>query len=239
MYKFKKANDLAKYLDYTNLNNTQSKDEFLEFLNQVNEYKFRSAVISPSFIKLAKEKIKNQDTKITTVIGFPLGFETTEMKIANTKITLKEGADEVDLMINISDVKSRNFEAIENEIVKIKEILDDKVLKVIIETKVLEDNEKIKLSEIIESTDADYIKTSSGFNGINTFFETIHDINLIQKYAPKTKIKASGGITKYKEAYRVISSGADIVGSSSSYEIVKSFEALMENEDVTKEPLKV
>ena len=232
MYKIENANDLASCLEYTNLNNIASEEEILEFLEKSKEFPFHSVVVGPNFLNLAKKELENTNIKVGTVIGFPLGIETTEMKVTNTKIALENGADEIDVVINLSNIKSGNYEAVKNEVIAIKDVLDGKILKIIIESKLLTDIEKTKVSKVIEEAGADYIKTSSGFNGINTFFETVHDINIIQKYAPKTKIKASGGITLYKDATRILSAGADKIGSSSAYEIVEIFDTLINNEDV-------
>lgn len=232
MYTFNNANELAKCFEYTNLNNVATEEEILDFLNKSKKYPFHSVVVSPNFIELAKKTLKDTDIKVGTVIGFPFGFETTEMKIANTKIALEKGADEIDMVINLSNIKSENYEAIAEEIISIKEILGDKILKIIIETSLLIDSEKEKISKVIEACGADYIKTSTGFNGTNTFFENVFDINLITKNAPKTKIKVAGGIEIYKEANRILSAGADKIGSSTAYEIVESFDTYIKNEDV-------
>ncbi|WP_409199683.1 deoxyribose-phosphate aldolase [Methanobrevibacter sp. DSM 116169] len=239
MYKFKSANDLAKTLEYTNLDNTATKDDMVEFFNKASEFDFNSVIVSPSYITLAKEKLKDTDTKIGTVIAFPLGFETTEMKVENAKIAMDLGVDSIDMMLNLSDLKSNNYEAIEKEVKAVKEAIGDKVLKVIIESKQLVDDEKAKIAKLLEKSGVDYIKTSTGFNGINNFYENIHDINILKKNAPKTKIKAAGGISEYKDAYRILSSGVTTIGSSSAYEIIKSFETLVNNEDVKQEMLKV
>jgi len=235
MYKIKDANDLARYFEYSNLNYDINKEEMIEFLEDAKTYEFHSVVVGPSFIKLAKEILKNTNIKVTTVIGFPLGFETTEMKVANAKIAIDDGADELDMVMNLIDLKSNDYESIIQEVKSVKEVLKDKPLKVIIESKILDDYQVINVSKAIEKAGADYIKTSSGFNGVNSFYEMIHDINIIKKNAPKIKIKASGGIDKYKDAYRILSAGVDKIGSSSAYEIIATFEKLISNEEEVKQ----
>jgi deoxyribose-phosphate aldolase len=231
MIRIDDANELAHYIEYANLDNTSTEEDILKFLKRAKAYEFYSILIMPCYVELAKEALKDTDIKVGTVVGFPLGFETTEAKIAETKIALESGADEIEMVINPSYIKSNNFEAIESEIKEIKHILGDKVLKVIIESKLLEDSEKIEVSKIAQAAGADYVRTTTGFNEINTSLETLHDINLIKKHAPIIKIKAAGGINDYKLVQRVLSTGADKVGSYSGYEIVREFQALIKSKD--------
>ncbi|MDL2246512.1 deoxyribose-phosphate aldolase, partial [Methanobrevibacter sp. OttesenSCG-928-K11] len=198
MIRIDDANELAHYIEYANLDNTATEKDILKFLKRAKTFEFHSVLIMPCYVKLAKESLKDTNIKVGTVIGFPLGFETTKAKIAETKIALEDGADEIEMVINPSYVKSENFKAIENEIKEIKNVMGDKILKVIIETKLLNDAEKVEVSKIAEKSGADYVRTTSGFNGVSTSLETIHDINLIKKNAPIIKIKAAGGINEYK-----------------------------------------
>lgn len=237
MYQIKNSKELANVIEYTNLNNTATEAEMKEFLKKAKEFDFRAVVINPTYVPLAKEALKDKDTKIVTVIGFPLGFESTDAKLAEAKIALEDGADELDMVVNLSYIKDGKYDLIAEEVSKMKELLGDKVLKVIIETQALEDSEKIEVSKVIEKAGADYIKTSTGFVTPPTIYETVNDINIIQKYAPSIKIKVSGGVDIYKIANQILTAGADLIGTSNGYKIVKDYRNLRENTQVTPKPI--
>ena len=129
------------------------------------------------------------------------------------------------------------YDILENEIRQIKEVIGDKILKVVIETKALEDYEKANAAKVAENSGADYVKTATGFVSPNHIFENVNDINIIQKYAPKIKIEIFGGITNYKFANQILTGGADIIGSDQGYEIVKRYKDLRENTQVTPKPI--
>lgn len=238
MYQIKNSNELASLIDYTNLNNMISQEEMEEFLDKTKEFPFRAVVINPTYVPLAKEKLNDTDTKIATVVGFPLGFESTEAKLAEAKVALNEGADEIDMVINLNYIKNGQYDLIKDEAKRMKELLGDKTLKVIIETKALNDEEKIQASKALEEAGVDYIKSSTGFLTPNHIYENVNDINIIQKYAPKTKIKISGGIDNYKLANQLLTGGADIIGTSNGYEIVSRYKDLRENTQVKPKPIK-
>ncbi|MBE6500296.1 MAG: deoxyribose-phosphate aldolase [Methanobrevibacter thaueri] len=237
MYNIKNSKELASLINYTNLNNMISENEMKEFLNKAKELNFHSVVISPTYIPLAKEILSDTNIKIGSVVGFPLGFEDTESKIAETKELLKKGVDEIEVVMNLSYLKDEKYSLLENEIKQIKEIVKDKVLKVVIESKALEDYEKANASKVAEKSGADFIKTSTGFVTPNHIFENVNDINIIQKYAPKIKIEVYGGIDEYKFANQILTGGADIIGSNSGYEIVKRYKELRENTQVKPKPI--
>jgi len=237
MYNIKNSKELASLINYTNLNNMISENEMKEFLNKAKELNFHSVVISPTYIPLAKEILSDTNIKIGSVVGFPLGFEDTESKIAETKELLKKGVDEIEVVMNLSYLKDEKYSLLENEIKQIKEIVKDKVLKVVIESKALEDYEKANASKVAEKSGADFIKTSTGFVTPNHIFENVNEINIIQKYAPKIKIEVYGGIDEYKFANQILTGGADIIGSNSGYEIVKRYKELRENTQVKPKPI--
>lgn len=237
MYRINSSKDLAKVIEYTNLSNIATEEEIIEFLEKAKKCNFHSVVISPCYVPLAKNYLKDTNIRIGTVISFPLGFETTESKLAQTAIALTNGADEIDMVVNLSLVKSKKYKEIEDEVRKVKNLVGDKVLKVIIETKALEDDEKAKVSIAIERAGADFIKTATGFVTPNNIYENVNDINIIQKYAPKTKIKVSGGINNYKIANQLITAGADKIGTSVGYEIIEDFKDLKENAKITPKPI--
>lgn len=237
MYTIKNSKELAKLINYTNLNNMISEREMTEFIEKAKELNFNSVVVSPSYVELAKEILKDSETKVGSVIGFPLGFEDSESKLAEAKSLLEKGVDEFEVVINLSYLKDEKYALLENEIKQIKEAVGDKVLKVIIETKALEDYEKANAAKVAENAGADYVKTATGFISPNHIFENVNDINIIQKHAPKIKIEIYGGIDNYKYANQILTAGADIIGSDHGFEIVKRYKELRENTQVTPKPI--
>jgi deoxyribose-phosphate aldolase len=186
---------------------------------------------------LAKEILADTEIKVGSVVGFPLGFEDTESKIAETKELINKGTDEIEVVMNLSHLKDEKYDLIENEISQIKEVVGDKILKVVIESKALEDYEKANAAKAAEKSGADVIKNSTGFVAPNHIFENVNDINIIQKYAPKIKIEIYGGIDEYKFANQILTGGADKIGSDKGYEIVKRYKDLRENTQVTPKPI--
>ncbi len=237
MYNIKNSKQLASLINYTNLNNMATESEMKEFLEKAKELNFHSVVISPTYIPLAKEILTETNIKIGSVVGFPLGFEDTESKIAETKELIKKDVDEIEVVINLSHLKDERYDLIENEIKQIKEIMGDKILKVVIESKALEDYQKANAAKAAETSGADFIKNSTGFVTPNHIFENVNDINIIQKYAPKIKIEIYGGIDEYKFANQILTGGADLIGSNKGYEIVKRYKELRENTQVKPKPI--
>ncbi|MBE6509562.1 MAG: deoxyribose-phosphate aldolase [Methanobrevibacter sp.] len=237
MYNIKNSKELAKLINYTNLNNMIPEREMKEFLEKAKELNFNSVVVSPTYVDLAKEVLKDSEIKVGSVIGFPLGFEDTESKVAEAKSLLEKGVDEFEVVLNLSYLKDEKYPLLENEIGQIKEAIGDKILKVIIETKALEDYEKANAAKAAENAGADYVKTATGFVSPNHIFENVNDINIIQKHAPKIKIEIYGGIDNYKFANQILTAGADIIGSDHGYEIVNRYRELRENTQVTPKPI--
>ncbi|WP_406534005.1 deoxyribose-phosphate aldolase [Methanobrevibacter sp.] len=237
MYNIKNSKELAKLINYTNLNNMATESEMKEFLEKAKELNFNSVVISPTYVTLAKEMLEDTDIKVGSVIGFPLGFEDAESKVAEAKVLLDKGVDEFEVVINLSYLKDEKYGLLENEIKQIKEAIGDKILKVIIETKALEDYQKANAAKVAENAGADYVKTATGFVSPNHIFENVNDITIIQKHAPKIKIEISGGIDNYKFANQILTAGSNIIGSDQGYEIVKAYKELRENTQVTPKPI--
>ncbi len=237
MYNIKNSKELAKLINYTNLNNIITESEMKEFLEKAKELNFNSVVVSPTYVSLAKEILDGSEVKVGSVIGFPLGFEDTASKVAEAKALLDKGVDEFEVVINLSYLKDEKYDLIENEIKQIKETIGDKLLKVIIETKALEDYQKANAAKVSQNGGADYVKTATGFVSPNHIFENVNDINIIQKHAPKIKIEIFGGIDNYKFANQILTAGADIIGSDQGYEIVKRYKELRENTQVTPKPI--
>ena len=237
MYNIKNSKELAKLINYTNLNNIITESEMKEFLEKAKELNFNSVVVSPTYVSLAKEILDGSKVKVGSVIGFPLGFEDTASKVAEAKALLDKGVDEFEVVINLNYLKDEKYDLIETEIKQIKETIGDKLLKVIIETKALEDYQKANAAKVSQNGGADYVKTATGFVSPNHIFENVNDINIIQKHAPKIKIEIFGGIDNYKFANQILTAGADIIGSDQGYEIVKRYKELRENTQVTPKPI--
>ena len=237
MYNIKNSKELAKLINYTNLNNIITESEMKEFLEKAKELNFNSVVVSPTYVSLAKEILDGSKVKVGSVIGFPLGFEDTASKVAEAKALLDKGVDEFEVVINLNYLKDEKYDFIETEIKQIKETIGDKLLKVIIETKALEDYQKANAAKVSQNGGADYVKTATGFVSPNHIFENVNDINIIQKHAPKIKIEIFGGIDNYKFANQILTAGADIIGSDQGYEIVKRYKELRENTQVTPKPI--
>lgn len=237
VYNIKNSKQLASLINYTNLNNMISENEMKEFLEKAKELNFHSVVISPTYIPLAKEILADTDINVGSVVGFPLGFEDTESKVAQTKTLIEKGIDEIEVVLNLSYLKDEKYSLLENEIKQLKEVAGDKILKIVMESKALEDYEKANAAKVAEKGGADYIKNSTGFVTPNHIFENVNDINIIQKYAPKIKIEIYGGIDEYKFANQILTGGADIIGSNQGYEIVKRYKELRENTQVKPKPI--
>lgn len=237
MYNIKNSKELAKLINYTNLNNMISESEMREFLEKAKELNFNSVVVSPTYVPLAKEVLKDTEIKVGSVVGFPLGFEDTASKVAEAKVLVENGVDEIESVLNLSYLKEEKYDLIEEEVRQLKEAVGDKLLKIIIETKALEDYEKANAAKAAEKGGADYVKNSTGFVSPNHIFENVNDINIIQKHAPKIKIEIYGGIDNYKFANQILTGGADLIGSNQGYEIVKRYKELRENTQVKPKPI--
>ena len=211
--------DILSKVDHTLLNPKATWEEIKNICDDGMKYCTASVCIPPSFVKRAKEYV-GENLKICTVIGFPNGYNTTDVKIFETENALKNGADEIDMVINLGDLMDRNYDNILSEITKIKAVCGTNILKVIIETCLLNEEQKIKMCEIVTKSGADFIKTSTGFSTGGATFE---DIELFAKYVGKNiKIKAAGGISSIADAEKFISLGADRLGTSRIVKIVKS-----------------
>ncbi|MBO5562047.1 MAG: deoxyribose-phosphate aldolase [Firmicutes bacterium] len=207
---------LAK-VDHTLLSVTATWDEIRNICDDGIKYQTASVCIPPSFVKRAAEYVQGR-VKICTVIGFPNGYSTAEVKAFEAKCAVKDGADEIDMVINQGDLKEGRHATILTEINRVKEACGDKILKVIIETCNLNDEEKVNMCRIVEQSDADFIKTSTGFGKGGATFE---DIALFAENIKTKKIKAAGGIKTIADAEKFIELGADRLGTSRIVKIVK------------------
>lgn len=214
--------EMLTHVDHTLLTQTATWDEIKQILDDAVKYKVASACIPASFVKDAVDYVDGR-LPICTVIGFPNGYATTASKVFMARDAVKNGAKEVDMVINIGWLKDKKYAEIEAEISAIKEAVGELVLKVIIETCLLTDEEKIKMCEIVTSARADYIKTSTGFSKAGATFD---DIKLFSKHIGKdVKIKAAGGIASLDDAYKFLELGADRLGTSRIIKLVKGQEA--------------
>lgn len=210
---------ILKTVDHTLLSQSASWAEIKTVLDDAMSFETASACIPASFVKQAKEYV-GENLAICTVIGFPNGYSTTATKCFETADAVKNGADEIDMVINVGWLKDKKYDDILNEINAIKDACNGKLLKVIIETCLLTDEEKIKMCEIVSKSGADYIKTSTGFS---TAGATKEDVALFAKYVSgNTKIKAAGGISSVKDAEDFINLGASRLGTSRIVKILKN-----------------
>ena len=215
-------NEILSKVDHTLLAQTSTWEQIKQTCDDAVKYKAASACIPPSFVKRAKEHV-GENLAICTVIGFPNGYMTTPVKVFETKAALEDGADEIDMVINIGDLKDGNHEAVLSEISQIKAAGGEKILKVIIETCLLTEEEMIVMCDLVTRAKADYIKTSTGFSTSGAKRE---DIILFRKHlGENVKIKAAGGISSLEDAEEFIALGADRLGTSRIIKIVKNEEA--------------
>lgn len=210
----------TKLFDHTILKADATKEAVLKICREAKEYNFMSVCVNGFYTALVKKELEGTDVKVCTVVGFPLGQMSTKAKAMEAAIAVEDGADEIDMVINLGDVKDKHFDKIKGEIALLKSACGDKILKVIIETCLLTEEEKIKMCEIVTEAGADFIKTSTGFS---TSGATFDDIALFKKYVGENvKIKAAGGISSFDDAKKFIELGADRLGTSRLVKIAKA-----------------
>lgn len=210
--------DVLQKVDHTLLAQTATWQEIKQICEDAMTYQTASVCIPPSFVKQAKEYMGDR-MAVCTVIGFPNGYNTTEVKKAETEDAIQKGADEIDMVINLGWVKEQRFDLIEDEIRVLKEACGEKILKVIIETCLLSEEEKIKMCEVVTKAGADFIKTSTGFS---TGGATLEDIELFEKHVGSgVKIKAAGGIASFEDGEAFIKAGASRLGTSRLIKLMK------------------
>lgn len=210
---------LNKFIDHTLLKANATSDQIDNLCKEAIENDFYSVCVNGSYVKRCLENLKNTNIKIAVVVGFPLGSVTTNTKVFEAKEAINLGADEIDMVINVSKLKDKDYGYVENEIREIKEAIGDKILKVIIETCYLSDEEKVIACKLSIKANADFVKTSTGFG---TNGATYDDVKLIKNTVMnKIKIKASGGIKDKATAKKYIELGVERLGTSSGVDIVK------------------
>ncbi|WP_125571071.1 deoxyribose-phosphate aldolase [Lacticaseibacillus songhuajiangensis] len=212
---------LAKYIDHTLLKPEATRAQIEEILAQAREYDFASVCINPYWVKTAAEGLADSDVNVCTVIGFPLGANTTAIKVAEAKSSIADGADECDMVLNIGELKGGNDAAVQADIAAVADAVhaEGKLLKVIIECVLLTDEEKVRACKLSAAAGADFVKTSTGFAGGGA---TVHDVALMRKtVGDKLQVKAAGGIHTYADAKALIAAGADRLGASAGVAIMK------------------
>lgn len=210
--------EILSFVDHTLLKQEAIWEDIKIICDDAMKYHTASVCIPAAFVKRAKEYVGDK-MKICTVIGFPNGYSTTEVKVFETENAVKNGAGEIDMVINIGMLKEQKYDAILSEINAIKDACSGKLLKVIIETCLLTDEEKIKMCEIVSESNAEFIKTSTGFSKAGATFE---DIELFSKHMKEGKgIKAAGGISSFDDAEKFIDLGATRLGTSRLVKIIK------------------
>ena len=213
--------NLNKHIEHTLLKQDAKLEDFIKLFNEAKEHQFLGVCINPAYVKLAKEHLKNSDVKVVTVIGFPLGANRSDVKAFETSKAVDDGADEIDMVINVTAMKNKDYNFVVNDIKAVKAACQDKPLKVILETDLLEKDEIKKACELCIEAKADFVKTSTGFvkggvgakaEDVKLMYETVSPYGL--------KVKASGGIRDKEAALKMLEAGAERLGTSSGVKIV-------------------
>lgn len=213
--------NLNKHIEHTLLKQDAKLEDFIKLFNEAKEHQFLGVCINPAYVKLAKEHLKDSDVKVVTVIGFPLGASRSDVKAFETSKAVEDGADEIDMVINVTAMKNKDYNFVVNDIKAVKAACQDKPLKVILETDLLEKDEIKKACELCIEAKADFVKTSTGFvkggvgakaEDVKLMYETVSPYGL--------KVKASGGIRDKEAALKMLEAGAERLGTSSGVKIV-------------------
>lgn len=213
--------NLNKHIEHTLLKQDAKLEDFIKIFNEAKEHQFLGVCINPAYVKLAKEHLKDSDVKVVTVIGFPLGANRSDVKAFETSKAVEDGADEIDMVINVTAIKNKDYNFVVNDIKAVKAACQDKPLKVILETDLLEKDEIKKACELCIEAKADFVKTSTGFvkggvgakaEDVKLMYETVSPYGL--------KVKASGGIRDKEAALKMLEAGAERLGTSSGVKIV-------------------
>ena len=208
---------LSKYIDHTLLKAYAKEQDIYYLCQEAKEYDFKSVCVNPDFVSYAKKQLENTDVLVCTVIGFPLGANTTKVKVFEAVDAINNGADEIDMVINISKAKDQDFDYIYNEIKAVKEAIKDHTLKVIIETCYLNEDEIKNVSLMVKKANANFVKTSTGFG---TGGATVENIKLIKEVVGDFDIKASGGIKTKEDFSKMIDAGATRIGTSNGKNLI-------------------
>ena len=211
--------ELNQYIDHTLLKPEATKDQIIRLCEEAKAHRFKSVCVNPANIDLAKEILADSDVLVCTVVGFPLGANTVEVKVFETKDAITRGADEIDMVINIGKAKEHDYDYIEDEIRQVVQAAEGKTVKVIIETALLTDEEKVQVCLAAKRAGAHFVKTSTGFS---TGGATVEDVKLMKDtVGDEVEVKASGGVRSREDAIKMIDAGATSIGTSSGVKIVQ------------------
>lgn len=215
-------NEILRHIDHTQLKAFAKWEDIEKLCDEAVEYQTASVCIPPAYIKRVHDKYQDK-INICTVVGFPLGYSVTSAKVAEVEQALKDGCNEIDMVVNISDVKNGDYDKVEEEIRTLKKACGNHILKVIIETCYLTEDEKIAMCKAVTNAGADYIKTSTGFG---TGGATIEDIRLFKEHiGPNVKMKAAGGVKSKDDLIMFLEAGCDRIGTSSAVGLLKGEQA--------------
>ena len=207
-----------KLIDHTILKQNATISDIEKLCKEAIEFNFMSVCVNPAYVEMCANILKNSDVKVCTVIGFPLGANSTAVKVFETHDAIKNGADEIDMVINVTMLKDKEYNYVFNEIKAIKNACEDKLLKVILETCLLTDEEIVKACELSVEAGADFVKTSTGFS---TGGATVHHVALMRKtVGPNIGVKASGGIRTHEDLLSMVEAGANRIGTSAGCKII-------------------
>lgn len=211
--------ELNDYIEHTNLNNTATFEDIEKLCKEAIKYHFRTVCVHPFYVGIVKEYLKKTNISVCTVVGFPLGMNTTQVKQYEAIDAIDKGADEIDMVINVAALKNKDYDYIKKEIEEIRDAIGGKTLKVIIESSLLTDEEIIKMTKICNETFVNFVKTSTGFNGNVATKEAVKLIN--DNKEEYIEIKASGGIDSLSKMENMINNGATKIGTSHGVKIMK------------------
>jgi deoxyribose-phosphate aldolase len=215
-------NYIASLIDHTLLKPTATKQDIVKLCEEAKKYGFFAVCVNPMYVSFCKSLLRDTSVKVCTVVGFPLGATTTAVKVFESKEAIDNGADEIDMVINVSALRSKDYNYVLEDISAVREVTKGKILKVIIETAYLNEEEKIKACELAKEAKADFVKTSTGFAPTGA---TVEDVSLMRKIVGlEMGVKASGGIRTIKDVLKMIKAGANRIGTSSSVEIIEGKE---------------
>ena len=210
---------MNEYFDSTLLKSTSTKKDIETLCLDAKKYRFATVCVNPCYVSYAYDLLKGTGVKVCTVIGFPLGANTTEIKVEEAKNAVKNGASEIDMVINVGFLKDKDYQYIVDEINSVKSAINGNILKVIIETCYLDNYEIKKMTEICNDTEVDFIKTSTGFGSRGA---SLNDIEIINKYkSDNLKVKASGGIRSREDVEKYIELGVNRIGTSNAVSIME------------------
>lgn len=214
--------NINKHIEHTLLKQDAKKEDFIKLFNEAKEFNFLGVCVNPLYVSFAKEQLQGSDVKVVTVVGFPLGANKSEVKAYETSQAIEDGADEIDMVINVSKLKDKDYEFVKRDIETVKAFCKDKPLKVILETDLLDKDEIKKACEICVEAKADFVKTSTGFvkNGVGA---KVEDVKLMYEIVSPfgLRVKASGGIRDKETALKMLEAGAERLGTSSGVKIVQ------------------